>query len=44
MTPSDSEETPERPFKKSIEKINDKYGDVLKKLSESERKEKEGAD
>ena len=41
---SDSEETPDHSWKKSIERINDKYEKVLKKLAENENQEKEGAD
>lgn len=41
---SDSEETADNSHKKSLERVNDKYGSVLKRLAENERQEKEGAD
>lgn len=41
---SDSEETPDHSWKKALEKVNDKYGDLLKRLAENEKQEKEGAD
>lgn len=41
---SDSSETPDHSWKRSLEIVNDKYGEVLKKLAENENQEKEGAD
>jgi len=41
---SDSEETADSSLKRSIERVNDQYSTVLKRLAESERQEKEGAD
>ena len=41
---SDSSETLDHSWKMSLERVNDKYGAVLKRLAENERQEKEGAD